>query len=100
MARFMAFFRSVILSEVGVREADAHGVEGPRVGLSWQGRFREFWPNRRQHRENASPRFRAASGHGVLRLRSCFAKRSSYSAQDDRVGNRVDDYPAPTFLLQ
>jgi len=27
-----------------------------------------------------------ASKHGVLRLRSCFAKRSSYSAQDDRVG--------------
>src|SRR6266542_1426729 len=45
-------------------------------------RLREFSPCR-PHRENASSGRWLSEHCRVLRLRSCFAERSSYSAQDD-----------------
>ena len=48
--------KPVILSEVGVREADAHAVEGARVRLGLAGTSQEFWPIHRAHRENTSRR--------------------------------------------
>ena len=72
----------VILSEVGVREADAHAVEGPLVRVL----VRDVSGNSPRAPLAEMP-FRidpGASGRGVLRLRGCFAKLSSYSTQEDR----------------
>jgi len=44
--------RSVILSEVVVREADDNAVEGPRASCGEQWRFKEF-SQRSLHGENA-----------------------------------------------
>jgi len=76
---------SVILSEAGFALARGLRVEGPHACR-----------RRREHRKAFSQCFvqswvgtpcsarAAASGHGILRLRNCFASRRSYSAQDDR----------------
>jgi hypothetical protein len=53
------------------------------------GRVTEFCP-RSVRLENAFGRSRDVSSAGILRLRSCFAERSSHSAQDDSVEKRTE----------
>jgi hypothetical protein len=72
---------SVILSEGVVRETDDSVVEGPRALYTLEWRFREFYPVGAGR--NAYTRPSEYRQIGVLRLRDCFALRSSPFAQDD-----------------
>src|SRR5690349_6842255 len=70
---------TVILSEVGSREASANAVEGPRATQNQLRRFREFSPTAitKMPFHVPAPHMRT----GFLRLRKNFASRRSYSAQ-------------------
>jgi len=88
--------KPVILSEVVVCEADDNAVEGPPSGSNLatasQGVF-PVNPFLEMPFQVSGP----ADVNGVLRLRSCFASRSSHFAQDDK-GLYIYDYGIMTIV--
>ena len=75
----------VILSEFDLRERRSNAVEGSQRRCSGAGVSRHSYVRGviRVHRENSLTRRIECRAARVLRLRSCFALRSSYFAQDD-----------------
>jgi len=75
------FPASVILSEVGVREADANTVEGPAVCFASEIAMQGILLAQTASRKCLAAMLVRPSSAGALRLCKCFAKRSTYSAQ-------------------
>ena len=75
---------AVILSEVVIRAADDNAVEGPLAPWSSTRPMRDFPPRNSSTMRTPFQACDGACGHGVLRLRECFASRSIRLAEDDR----------------
>src|ERR1017187_6016367 len=83
----------VILSEAAVREAKGCAVEGSLCECSESDLIRSSHDSARAWGELPETPLSGSAGTGSLRLRSCFASRTSDCAQDDNaVGNATEVY--------